>query len=162
MYGHITIWSATIFIVKRFLFIFLFSFLFLFFPSVAHAEILTTAKLITVDIGQQKLYAWEGGKVIFQTPVSTGMRYTPTVKGSFKIYKKYPLQDMKGSYPPYEPYYIKNVPNVMYFYGAYAIHGVFWHNSFGWRASHGCVNLPVPASKWVYDWADMGTRVEVF
>ncbi len=162
LYRHKDTYGATLFIVKRFLFLLFFSFVFLFLPSIVHAQILTTAKLITVDIGQQKLYAWEGGKVVFQSPVSTGMYYTPTVKGSFKIYKKYALQDMKGSYPPYEPYYIKNVPNVMYFYGAYAIHGVYWHHMFGTKYSHGCVNLPVPASQWVYNWADVGTRVEVF
>lgn len=147
---------------KKFLLLSSFLLLFLFLPSSARAQILTTSKLITVDLGQQKLYAWDGGKVVFQSPVSTGMRYTPTVRGSFKIRTKIPLQDMKGSYPPYEPYFIKNVPNVMYFYGAYAIHGTFWHNSFGSRASHGCVNLPVAASQWVYNFADVGTRVEVF
>jgi lipoprotein-anchoring transpeptidase ErfK/SrfK len=144
-------------------FILIFAFLLFFFaPNPASADILTTDKLITVDTGKQMLYAWEGGKVQFQTPVSTGMYYTPTVKGSFKIRTKYTLQDMKGHYPPYEPYSIKNVPNVMYFYGAYAIHGAYWHNMFGTRYTHGCVNLPVPASKWLFDWAPVGTRVEVF
>src|SRR5436309_3210181 len=107
-------------VVKRLLLLF-FAFIFLVFPSVVNAQITTTGKLITVDTGKQMLYAWDGGRIVNQTPVSTGMYYTPTVKGSFKIYRKYALQDMKGSYPPYEPYYIKNVPNVMYFYGAYAI-----------------------------------------
>ncbi len=142
---------------------FIFFFICIFsFPFPANAQILTTAKLITVDTGKQMLYAWDGGRIVSQTPVSTGMYYTPTVRGSFKIYRKYTLQDMKGSYPPYEPYYIKNVPNVMYFYGAYAIHGVYWHNMFGTRYSHGCVNVPVPFSSWLYGWADVGTRVEVF
>lgn len=135
---------------------------FFFFPTTADAQIVTSGKLITVDRGKQMLYAWDGGKIVFQSPVSTGMYYTPTVRGSFKIYRKLPLQDMKGSYPPYPPYYTKNVPNVMYFYGAYAIHGAYWHNSFGSRVSHGCVNLPVAASAWVYNFADIGTRVEVF
>jgi lipoprotein-anchoring transpeptidase ErfK/SrfK len=147
--------------VKRLLLLFL-PILFLFLPATANAQIITTQKLITVDLGKQMLYAWEGGRVVFQSPVSTGMRYTPTVRGSFKILRKVPLQDMRGSYPPYPPYYTKNVTNVMYFYGAYAIHGAYWHNSFGYRVSHGCVNLPVAASAWVYNFADIGTRVEVF
>lgn len=140
----------------------LFVLLFLFFPSTVDAQIYTTGKLITVDRGKQMLYAWEGGKIINQSRVSTGMYYTPTIKGSFSIRRKVPLQDMKGSFPPYPPYYTKNVPNVMYFYGAYAIHGAYWHNSFGYRVSHGCVNVPVAFSEWLYNWADMGTRVEVF
>src|SRR3989304_10299378 len=78
-----------------------------------------------------------------------------------KWYKN-PLQNMKGSYPPYEPYFLKNVPNVMFFSGDYAIHGTYWHNKFGSRASHGCVNVPVEFSNWLYDWAPKGTRVVVF
>jgi lipoprotein-anchoring transpeptidase ErfK/SrfK len=132
------------------------------FVNSANAQILTTQKLITVDTGKQMIYAWEGGRLINQSPVSTGMYYTPTVKGDFRIYKKYDVQDMKGYFPPYPPYYLKNVPNVMYFYGAYAIHGAYWHNKFGTRVSHGCVNLPVAFSKWLYDFAPIGTRVVVF
>ena len=29
----------------------------------------------------------------------------------------------------------------MYFANAYAIHGAYWHDEFGNRRSHGCVNL---------------------
>ena len=131
-------------------------------PSVFAQELYTTEKLITVDIGKQMVYAWEGGKIVYQTKASTGMRYTPTIKGDFRIKNKVVMQDMKGYYPPYEPYFIKNVPNVMYFYGAYAIHGAHWHNKFGQRVTHGCVNVPVAASEWLFNWADYGTRVVVF
>ena len=134
----------------------------LFAPLIFATEIITDQKLITVDTGKQMLFAWEGGKIIHQTKVSTGMKFAPTVLGSFKIRRKVPLQDMKGNYPPYPPYKIKNVPNIMYFYGAYAIHGTFWHNKFGSRASHGCVNVPVASAQWLYNWANVGTRVEVF
>lgn len=126
------------------------------------AQIITDKKMISVDIGRQMLYAWDGGKVVYETKVSTGMRYTPTVKGSFSVRRKVPIQDMKGSYPPYPKYYTKDVKHVMYFYGAYAIHAAHWHNSFGSRVSHGCVNVPPAAGEWLYNWADLGTRVEVF
>ena len=140
----------------------------LFFPSSVRAEgIYTTEKLITVDLGSQTLTAWEGGKVQHTTKVSTGMYLTPTVKGGFKIKTKLPKQDMKG-YSPYKvyhpngKYYIKDVPHVMYFYQAYAFHGAYWHNNFGSRASHGCVNLPLASAEWLYNWAQVGTRVEIF
>jgi lipoprotein-anchoring transpeptidase ErfK/SrfK len=138
----------------------LFTFLLAAGPS--NAQVYTTDKLITVSTGAQMLYAWEGGKIINSSRVSTGMYYTPTVKGVFRIYKRYDLQDMKGRYPPYEPYSLKNVPNVMYFHQAYAIHGAYWHNSFGYKVTHGCVNLPVAFSKWLYDWAGNGTQVYIY
>jgi lipoprotein-anchoring transpeptidase ErfK/SrfK len=133
----------------------------------ASADIYTTGKLITVDIGSQTLTAWNNGQIQWRTPVSTGMWLTPTVKGSFTIQRKVPIQDMRGP-SPYKQYYpsgrylVKNVPHVMYFYGAYAIHGAYWHNNFGRRASHGCVNVPLLSAEWLYNFADTGTRVEVF
>lgn len=152
----------------RYLFTLVFAlFAFLLFPQATHAQIITSDKLITVDRGQQMLYAWEGGKIVHQTKVSTGMNLTPTVKGSFKIQRKYPKQDMRGPSPyrniyPTGKYYIKDVPNVMYFYQGYAIHGAYWHSNFGVRASHGCVNVPLTSAQWLFDWAGIGTRVEVF
>lgn len=152
---------------RRFAAVFFFLFI-LFFPSrIIAADIYTTEKLITVDLGKQMLYAWEGGNIQYQTRVSTGMRLTPTVKGSFRIYAKIPLQDMRGISPykyiyPSGKYLIKNVPNVMYFYQGYAIHGAYWHHYFGRVASHGCVNVPLDAAAWLFNWANTGTRVEVF
>lgn len=149
--------------------IFLFVLFFLLFPASksVSAQIITDKKLITVDLGKQMLYAWEGGQIKHQTPVSTGMRLTPTVRGSFKIRTKVPMQDMRGPSPykqyyPTGKYHIKNVPHVMYFYQAYAIHGAYWHNNFGRVASHGCVNVPLASAEWLFNWADTGTQVEVF
>jgi lipoprotein-anchoring transpeptidase ErfK/SrfK len=143
-------------------FFFIIQFIYLIFIHSANAQIITSEKLITVDTAKQMIYVWDGGRLVNQSPVSTGLYYTPTVKGDFRIYRKYERHNMSGYYPPYKPYFLKDVPNVMYFYGAYAIHGAYWHNSFGTRYSHGCVNEPVAFSKWLYDWAPLGTRVMVF
>lgn len=146
-----------------------FCFCFFLFTSSVNAQepILTDKKLITVDIGKQKLFAWDGGKVVHETRVSTGMKLTPTVRGSFKIYKKIALQDMRGPSPyrniyPTGKYLIKNVPHVMYFYQGYAIHGAYWHNNFGRPGSHGCVGTPLASAEWLFNWADVGTQVVVF
>ena len=152
----------------KYFFVFLFFLISFLTPSKTLAsEIYTTDKLITVDISKQMLYAWEGGKIQYQTQVSTGMRLTPTVKGSFRIWLKIPLADMSGPSPykyiyPKGKYLLKNVPNIMYFYQGYAIHGAYWHHNFGRVASHGCVNVPLEAASWLYNWANIGTRVEVF
>lgn len=148
----------------------LFSFVFLFLfnaGTVSAAPILTNEKMITVDLGSQKLTAWQDGKIKHETKVSTGMRLTPTVKGSFKIWSKVPIQNMRGPSPykdiyPSGKYLVKNVPHVLYFYQGYAIHGAYWHNNFGRVASHGCVNTPLASAEWLYNFADVGTRVEVY
>lgn len=137
------------------------------FPSTASADVITSGKLITVDTGKQMLYAWDGGQIVHQTKVSTGMKLTPTVKGSFKIQRKVPIQDMRGPSPykniyPSGKYHIKDVKHVMYFYQGYAIHAAHWHNNFGVRASHGCVNVPPASAEWLFNWAENGTQIEVF
>lgn len=138
-----------------------------FFAKQVSAQIYTSDKLITVDLGKQKLFVWEGGKVVHETKVSTGMKLTPTVKGNFKIYLKKPMADMKGPSPyrhiyPSGFYHLKNVPNQMYFYKGYAIHAATWHNNFGRVASHGCVNVPPASAQWLFDWVGVGTQVSVF
>lgn len=68
---------------------------------------------------------------------------------------------MKGGSKLLGTYYdLPNVPNTMYFYNAqipksrgYGIHGAYWHNNFGHPMSHGCINLSIPDSKTLYDWA---------
>lgn len=126
------------------------------------SDIYTTEKLITVDLTKQMLTAWENGHIVFQTKTSSGLPKTPTVKGSFRVFRKVSKQRMKGESKWYGKYDYKNVPNVMYFYDEYAIHGAYWHNRFGRPNSHGCVNVSVAASKWLYDWAPVGTRVEIY
>lgn len=143
------------------------AFLFLLPSQIASAQVYTTDKLITVDLGSQTVKAWQGGQVVYETKASTGMALTPTVKGEFKIQRKVPLQDMRGPSPykktyPSGKYHIKDVPHVMYFYQGYAFHGAYWHNNFGVRASHGCVNLPLAAAEWLYNFAEVGTQVIVF
>jgi lipoprotein-anchoring transpeptidase ErfK/SrfK len=58
-------------------------------------------------------------------------------------------------------YDLPNVPHVMYFHKGYAIHGTYWHNNFGRRMSHGCVNANKAAAAWLYNWAPVGTPVKV-
>ena len=58
-------------------------------------------------------------------------------------------------------YYTEDVPWVMYFNGDQALHGAYWHNEFGRRRSHGCVNFPVGVAQFAYEWAPMGTEVRV-
>jgi lipoprotein-anchoring transpeptidase ErfK/SrfK len=106
-------------------------------------------KWIDVDISTQTLVAYEGEVEVLRTTVSTGAPQTPTATGRFRIFRKLLLQTMRG--PGYEQ---PNVPYVMYFYGAYSLHGAYWHNDFGRARSHGCVNLRVPDAQWLFEWAD--------
>jgi lipoprotein-anchoring transpeptidase ErfK/SrfK len=111
---------------------------------------------IDVNLSQQQIYAYEGDILVNSFVVSTGVYGTPTVTGEFRIYVKVPLQDMSGP-----GYYLRDVPWVMFFYEDYGFHGTYWHNNFGTPMSRGCVNLTMDDAAWLYDWAEVGTRVVV-
>ena len=59
-------------------------------------------------------------------------------------------------------YDLPGVPWNLYFTdGGAVIHGAYWHNSFGMRYSHGCVNVPPSQARELYNWAPLGTKVIV-
>ncbi len=113
-------------------------------------------KAIVVDTNEQRIYAYQDGTMIYSQLVSTGTQLTPTVKGDYNIYVKYVADDMSGP-----DYFLPQVPWTMYFYQGYAIHGTYWHNSFGRPMSHGCVNLPPDEAQWFFNFAEVGTLVRV-
>lgn len=117
-------------------------------------------KWIDVNLSAQTLTAYQDQSPVYTAIVSTGTWQYPTVTGTYAVYAKYPSTRMSGgSGASY--YDLPNVPYTMYFYRGYAIHGTYWHNNFGTPMSHGCVNLTIPDSEWVYNWAPMGTTVVV-
>lgn len=118
-------------------------------------------KYIKVSIDEQRLYAYENGRVTKTFLVSTGVVKYPTPIGTFAVTAKIPEKDYQWTYGPEHPdnYDIKDVPWNLRFAPTYYLHNAFWHNNFGRRMSHGCVNINLENSKWVYDWADIGTPV---
>ncbi|MDE3090187.1 MAG: LysM peptidoglycan-binding domain-containing protein [Chloroflexota bacterium] len=120
----------------------------------------TNGKWIDIDISTQTITAYQGSTPLKSVLVSTGVSWHPTPIGHFKIYVKIPSQTMSGGVGA-EAYYLPGVPWVMYFAGANAIHGTYWHHNFGHPMSHGCVNLTIDDAHWFYDWADVGTPVIV-
>jgi lipoprotein-anchoring transpeptidase ErfK/SrfK len=111
---------------------------------------------IEVNLTHQTVSAYEGSTLIRSFIVSTGTWQYPTVTGQYRIYVKYPFADMSGP-----GYYLPDVPNVMYFYKGYGLHGTYWHNNFGTPMSHGCVNFTIPDSAWIFQFASVGTVVYV-
>lgn len=125
-------------------------------PAPAPAPASGGKKWIEIDLSRQRLIAHEGERVILNTAVSTGLRRTPTPVGRYRVRVKIRRQTMTG--PGYS---LPNVQWVMYFVGAYALHGTYWHNNFGHPMSHGCVNLRNGDARTLYRWATRGTQVVV-
>jgi hypothetical protein len=116
---------------------------------------------IEVNLSTYTLTAWAGDTPVMTTPVVTGAPISPTVAGEFRVYWKLESQTMEGVGPAGDEYLQEDVPDVMYFFQDWAIHGSYWRYSFGYAASHGCVNVPLAEADWLYQWASIGTRVVV-
>ncbi len=118
-------------------------------------------KRIEVDLTHQKVYAFEGSRKVYEFVVSTG-KWARTPTGEFRIWAKLKSTRMSGGNPAIGTYYnLPNVPWVMFFGGGdvansrgFSLHGTYWHNNFGHPMSHGCVNMKIPDSQTLFEWAN--------
>ncbi|HEU5102373.1 MAG TPA: L,D-transpeptidase, partial [Roseiflexaceae bacterium] len=120
------------------------------------------SRRIDIDLNAQQLVAYEGDMPVFRAPVATGKDGFNTPAGSFAIYSKYPMETMAGSAGG-ETWYVPDIPWVQYVVGGVALHGTYWHDQWGTgvRMSHGCINLNIDDAQWLYEWADVGTQVDI-
>jgi hypothetical protein len=107
---------------------------------------------VAVDLYEQTAVAYEGDKMVFATLIASGLAQWSTPEGLFQVYERYEATRMSGASGQADFYFIEEVPYVMYFNGDVALHGTYWHDRFGYRQSHGCVNLSIMDSWWVYQW----------
>lgn len=109
-------------------------------------------KWVEVDLYEQTLAAYEGDRMVYATLVSSGLPFWETRTGLFRIWLKTDAGKMSGSEGRSDYYFLEDVPWTMYFHGAYALHGAYWHDRFGIKHSHGCVNMSLTDAKWLFDW----------
>ncbi|MCC6646623.1 MAG: L,D-transpeptidase [Polyangiaceae bacterium] len=131
-------------------------------PGPRPAAVKDGERWIDVNLARQTLVAFEGSRPIFATLVSTGRKgkdkahdhTTPT--GAWRVREKHVAATMDGDGAAAGdlPYSIEDVPYVMYFHESYALHGAFWHDSFGRQMSHGCINLAPGDAKRLFFWSD--------
>ncbi len=120
-------------------------------------------KRIEVDLDNQSLTCFEGNTLVFQTLVASGLagqHATPRgercvlLKQASRHMSNVPYPDMEG--PPPDPSDVFDLPgipwNIFFDLEGRAIHGAYWHNDFGVRRSHGCLNVSFTAAQWIYRW----------
>jgi hypothetical protein len=148
--------------------------------STLSPEVPDEQKHIVVDLSAQLVTAFEGEKLVFSERCASGVKGTDTPKGEFRTYHKGPSVHMTNEGDAVENesvYSLPGVPWCSFFTGAgNAFHGAYWHNDYGRPRSHGCVNLPSEAAKFLYRWSKPtvptdsdyihlpgeGTRVQIF
>jgi lipoprotein-anchoring transpeptidase ErfK/SrfK len=134
----------------------------------------TLTNVIIASISQRHLWACDGAQVEYQTAVITGdmnVVADATPVGTYHIYSKVTDthligSDSRGSWDDYVNYWMPFLDNE---YGAFGLHDATWRapTDFGTispysdDASHGCIELPLAAATWLYNWASIGTTVTV-
>jgi lipoprotein-anchoring transpeptidase ErfK/SrfK len=150
-----------------------------------HQDVPAEDKHIIVNIQEQTLTAYEKDKVVLQVKISSGLPSkdvqegdipTDTPVGYWRITQKMPSRHMGNGRltSQVDAYELPGVPWTMGFHktGA-ALHGSFWHDNFGRRMSHGCVNMRNAEALWLFRWTNpvyepdnwykngLGTLVEI-
>jgi lipoprotein-anchoring transpeptidase ErfK/SrfK len=105
-------------------------------------------KHVEADLSRQVLVLAQNGKPYRVYHTSSGTSATPTVRGSYRFYRKSPGSNSLGMY--YSSYFIRG----------YAIHG--YKSVPTHPASHGCLRVPMPNAVAIYNWIDMGDRIFVY
>lgn len=117
---------------------------------------------IEVNLYEQTLAVYENRELVFSTLIASGKAPLFTYPGIFTIEEKLDLTGMRWLAGEDISYNLESVPWSMYFDEDRAFHGAYWRASLGYPQSHGCVNLSVGDSHWLYKWADVGEHVYVF
>jgi len=125
-----------------------------------------SGRWVGVSTYEQNLVAYLGDRPTMAALVSTGKldeEKWRTDPGVWKVELFWEAGPMEGAAGSDAFYALDQVPYHMYFNWREALHGVYWHDNFGYYWSHGCVNLTVSDAKWLWDnWVVLGTRVYVY
>ncbi len=119
-------------------------------------------KRIEVDLDYQTLACYEGNSEIYFCRISSGLPYDPAtgalsdklatpVGNLLTHWKIVSLNMTAGGFQ--SGYSTPAVPwSTMISGDGIAIHGAFWHNAFGEKRSHGCINVTPEDAKWIFRW----------
>jgi peptidoglycan hydrolase-like protein with peptidoglycan-binding domain len=105
-------------------------------------------KHVEADLSRQVIALIDHGKAQRIYPTSSGKPSTPTVLGHYRFYSKTP------GFNSHQMYFSN------YFIGGYAIHG--YYDVPTYNASHGCLRIPNDDAYSVYQWVNIGDRIDVY
>lgn len=126
-------------------------------------------RVIEIVLSTQHLTAYEDGKAVLSTDVTTGRPGMETVTGHFHILQKFSPYVFISPWPRGDPNYYDPLRvnwAMLFADGGYFIHDAWWQRNWGPGAdkltgSHGCVNVPEAPMGPLYGWAQVGDDVIV-
>lgn len=123
-----------------------------------------SGRWVALDLNQQTLVALLDDTPVFATLISSGY-YLQTTLGLYHIYARTLAMQMEGPPGANPPLYSFETRWAMFFNDDQGLHAMPYHNNFGTRRSHGCVNVPPGDEEWLWnffnetadDWDPSGT-----
>ncbi|MEX2030189.1 MAG: L,D-transpeptidase [Anaerolineales bacterium] len=117
-------------------------------------------KSIRVNLTRQDLSAWEGPVEVYYCRIASGFGFLEdgekvwnTPVGRMWTWRKMISRHMSGG-TLVSGYDLPGVGWAILFSGSgAAVHSTYWHNDFGTPRSHGCINTPPDAAKWLFRWS---------
>lgn len=112
---------------------------------------------VVVSLAEQRLRAYDGHQLVFETRVSTGKEGKRTPTGSFRALDKELIH--------YSTLYENSpMPYSVRFHGNFYLHGFSIVPDY--PASHGCIRLPLRegnllTARQFYEWVRIGTPIRV-
>jgi hypothetical protein len=130
--------------------------------SVISPDVDPAEKTMTLNLDYQTLSCFEAGREVYFCRVSSGIKFTDpttgfpvdysTPTGTLLTHWKIISKNMTAG-DEASGYSTPAVPWCTYIQGGVAIHGAHWHNAYGDRRSHGCVNISPEDAKWIFRWS---------
>jgi lipoprotein-anchoring transpeptidase ErfK/SrfK len=122
------------------------------------------SKYILVDISEQHMYVYEGDALVYSFVASTGMNNATRV-GTFAVQSKIP-NAYGATWNIWMPswlgiYWSGGLENGIHALPILPGGGILWEGYLGRPVSYGCVVLGTYEAQVLYDWAEMGTPVEI-
>ncbi len=123
-------------------------------------------KKIMISIAEQRMRVYENEQLLYDWPVSTGIKSSPTYRGHFQVLDK-EEEAYASQWDLWMPHFI-----AIYRAGGdtyNGIHGLptlsngqrLWAGNLGSRASYGCIVLGLEEAETLYSWVEIGVSVIV-
>lgn len=142
---------------------------------------LMSGKVMVVSLTEQTLRLYDNGVLVKTIYVVTGQPAAQTPPGVDHIFYKATNLTFKSSEPPNSPLWYPPTPinyGMEYHAGGYYFHDATWRSYFGPggnlphpdytsgqfsdKGSHGCINMSLSNTAWLYNWVDIGTPVIIY
>ncbi len=140
-----------------------------------------TGKVMVTSLTEQTLRLYDNGQLVRSIPIVTGRQEAPSPPGLWHIFYKGTNLTFKSSEPPGSALWYPPTPinyGMEYHSGGFFYHDATWRSYFGPGAnlphndytsgqysddgSHGCINMTLSNTSWLYSWVDVNTPAIVY